>query len=92
MEVNKVGKVISDYTEASFLEFVRDIYNNNKVVFPTEESHVEAVLEFKRLTEHPSGSDLLYYPDGSREDSPEGIVNEVKEWRAANGKPGFKTA
>ena len=45
VEVNKVGKVISDYTEASFLEFVRDIYNNNKVVFPTEESHVEAVLE-----------------------------------------------
>ncbi|HCP3240855.1 bacteriocin immunity protein, partial [Escherichia coli] len=23
-------------------------------------------------------------------DSPEGIVKEVKEWRAKNGKPGFK--
>ncbi|WP_311237989.1 bacteriocin immunity protein, partial [Escherichia coli] len=23
-------------------------------------------------------------------DSPEGIVKEIKEWRAANGKPGFK--
>ncbi|ENE1389127.1 bacteriocin immunity protein, partial [Escherichia coli] len=22
--------------------------------------------------------------------SPEGIVKEVKEWRAKNGKPGFK--
>ncbi|MDK6891981.1 bacteriocin immunity protein, partial [Escherichia coli] len=21
---------------------------------------------------------------------PEGIVKEIKEWRAANGKPGFK--
>ncbi|WP_197473372.1 bacteriocin immunity protein [Erwinia sp. ErVv1] len=32
----------------------------------------------------------MYYPDDSREDSPEGIVKEVKEWRAANGKPRFK--
>lgn len=83
---------ISDYTEDQFLELTRNIYNNNKDLFPTEDSHIKAVLEFKRLTEHPSGSDLLYYPDGSREDSPEGVVKEVKEWRAANGKPGFKTA
>lgn len=82
---------ISDYTEAEFLEFTRNIYINNKDLFPTEESHIKAVLEFKSLTEHPSGSDLLYYPDGSREDSPEGVVKEVKEWRSAHGKPGFKT-
>ncbi len=83
-------KNISDYTEAEFLEFTRNIYTSNEAFFPTEESHIQAVLEFKRLTEHPSGSDLIYYPDGSREDSPEGVVKEVKEWRAANGKPGFK--
>nr|CCA64314.1 colicin E2 immunity protein [Escherichia coli] len=32
----------------------------------------------------------LYYPRDDREDSHEGIVKEVKEWRAKNGKPGFK--
>lgn len=37
-----------------------------------------------------AGSDLIYYPRDDREDSPEGIVKEIKEWRAANGKPGFK--
>ncbi len=46
--------------------------------------------EFERLTEHPDGSDLIYYPRDDREDSPEGIVKEIKEWRAANGKSGFK--
>ncbi|MEH5911471.1 bacteriocin immunity protein, partial [Escherichia coli] len=48
------------------------------------------VDEFRRLAEHPDGSDLIYYPRDDREDSPEGIVKEVKEWRAKNGKPGFK--
>lgn len=81
---------ISSYTEEEFLELTRNIYSHNKSFFPTEESHINAVLEFKRLTGHPSGSDLIYYPDESREDSPEGIVKEVKEWRTANGLPGFK--
>ncbi|MGV8268283.1 pyocin-S1/S2 immunity protein, partial [Pseudomonas aeruginosa] len=53
-------------------------------------SHIQAVLEFKKLTEHPSGSDLLYYPNENREDSPAGVVKEVKEWRASKGLPGFK--
>ncbi|TPW37275.1 bacteriocin immunity protein, partial [Mixta tenebrionis] len=48
------------------------------------------VFEFERLTEHPDGSDLIFYPRDDREDSPEGVVKEVKEWRANNGKPGFK--
>jgi Colicin immunity protein / pyocin immunity protein. len=52
--------------------------------------HIDAVLEFERITEHPSGSDLIYYPEPGVENFPEGIVKTVKEWRAANGKPGFK--
>ncbi|HEP8279102.1 TPA: bacteriocin immunity protein, partial [Pseudomonas aeruginosa] len=35
-------------------------------------------------------SDLLYYPNENREDSPAGVVKEVKEWRASKGLPGFK--
>ncbi|PUA41533.1 bacteriocin immunity protein [Pseudomonas protegens] len=83
--------IISDYSESDFLEFVKNIYNNNKNLYPTEESHIKAVLEFKKLTGHPAGSDLLYYPEPGKS-GPEAVVKEVKEWRAANGKPGFKTA
>lgn len=46
--------------------------------------------EFERLTEHPDGSDLIYYLRDDREDRPEGIMKEVKEWRVANGKSGLK--
>lgn len=78
---------IEDYTEELFLEFVRKYFY---VSDTTEAEDIKNILEFKRLTQHPDGSDLIYYPKEGREDSPEGVVQEVKEWRRENGKPGFK--
>ncbi|MEN4240792.1 bacteriocin immunity protein [Serratia marcescens] len=79
---------ISEYTETEFLNFVRKICKASG--YKTENDHTIAVLKFENLTEHPDGSDLIYYPKDGQDDSPEGIVKEVKEWRAKNGKPGFK--
>ncbi|RLM08705.1 colicin immunity protein [Gibbsiella quercinecans] len=81
-------KTITDYTEAEFLDFVRKICQVSD--YKTEIEHTNAVLKFEALCEHPDGSDLIYYPKEGQDDSPEGIVKEVKEWRAKNGKPGFK--
>nr|WP_096857509.1 bacteriocin immunity protein [Escherichia coli] len=69
------------------LEFVRKIC---RAEGETEADDDKLVDEFRRLAEHPDGPDLIYYPRDDREDSHEGIVKEVKEWRAKNGKPGFK--
>ncbi|MTD25535.1 bacteriocin immunity protein [Erwinia sorbitola] len=80
-------KSISDYTEQEFLALVMRIYNAEE---ESEEEGVNNLYEFERLCEHPDGSDLIYYPREAREDSPEGVVQEVKEWRQVNGKPGFK--
>lgn len=82
------GKKIEDITETDFLNFVRQIC---KAEYSTERQHGEAVYQFNQISEHPSGSDLIYYPKPLSDNSPEGIVKEVKEWRAANGKPGFKS-
>lgn len=85
---NKMNhELLSDYTEKEFLEFVIYLCNFSS---RTEDEDIRLVRKFERLVEHPSGSDLIFYPADDREDSPEGIVREVKEWRAANGKPGFK--
>ena len=78
---------ISDYTEEEFLSFVKKICIAEGA---TEEDDNKLVREFEKITEHPDGSDLIYYPRDDREDSPEGIVKEVKEWRAKNAKTGFK--
>ncbi|MBT0729896.1 bacteriocin immunity protein [Rosenbergiella nectarea] len=80
-------KSISDYTEQEFLALVSRIYNAEE---ESEEEDAINLLEFERLCEHPDGSDLIYYPREDREDSPEGVVQEVKEWHQAHGKPGFK--
>jgi hypothetical protein len=77
---------ITDMTESEFLAFVIGICN---VDYPSDEAHIDAILEFKRISEHPAGSDLIYYPDDGK-DCPEEIVSKVKNWRAANSKPGFK--
>lgn len=79
--------LITEYTETEFLNFVISLCDSS---VRTEEENIEMVFEFERLTEHPNGADLIYHPRDDREDSPEGIVKEVKDWRAANDKPGFK--
>jgi hypothetical protein len=48
------------------------------------------LVHFEKITEHPERSDVIFYPKDGQEDSPEGILKEFKEWRAANNKPGFK--
>ncbi|WP_426809531.1 bacteriocin immunity protein [Pseudomonas sp. WOUb67] len=86
-------KTISDYTEEEFFRFVCGIYHADRRVYPTERSHIAAVFEFKRLSEHPLGADLMFKPTklGIR-DSPERVVDTVKKWRAEQGLPGFQEA
>ena len=86
-------KTISDYTEAEFLSFLSAIATVDSTIYPTERAHIKGILEFKRLTQHPLGSDLLYYPrkhglSGSLEE----VISVVKKWRAEQGLPGFKDA
>lgn len=83
------SKKIEEYTEAEFLLLVTKICDS---VFSSEEEQINAVLEFEALTEHPDGSDLIYYAPSNAEAAPEVIIKKVKEWRAENGKPGFRSA
>lgn len=77
-----------DYTEAEFLAFVSDLCRANAV----SEAEFHRWLEhFEEVTEHPEGTDLVYYPAPNSDSSAQGIVDAVKQWRAENGKPGFKT-
>ncbi|ELD3425705.1 bacteriocin immunity protein [Enterobacter hormaechei subsp. xiangfangensis] len=81
-------KKLSDYIESEFLSLVQKICSAD---FETEEDGNRQVREFKRLAEHPSGADLIFYPENGKDDSPEGVVQEVKEWCQPHGKPCFKS-
>ncbi|WP_085700908.1 bacteriocin immunity protein [Pseudomonas sp. B26(2017)] len=79
-------KTISDYTEAEFIEFLNSVLAAN--TRPDEILH-PLIFEFERLSEHPAGSDLIYWPKDGAQCTPEGITETVKKWRATNGLPGF---
>jgi hypothetical protein len=56
------------------------------------DERLDMLLEhFEKITEHPEGTDLIYYAASDLDSTPEAITKKVKEWRAANGKPGFKS-
>ncbi|MDC9582574.1 bacteriocin immunity protein [Xenorhabdus sp. PR6a] len=78
---------IEDYTEAEFLAFITKIFDAN---YDTDQQMDYAVSEFRLLTQHPDGSDLIFYPNEGDDDSPEGVLARVKKWRAENGLPLFK--
>ena len=77
---------ISDYTETEFEKVIEAIINCEG----DEKNQDDNIEHFIRVTEHPCGSDLIYYPEGDNNGSTQAVINEIKEWRAKNNKPGFK--
>ncbi|MGE8411232.1 MAG: bacteriocin immunity protein [Pseudomonas sp.] len=79
---------ISDFTEAEFIGFIRNIRVMNKG--GTDAALGELLEQFSQLAGHPEGYDLIFHPEPGADNSAEGVTQTVKAWRAANGLPGFK--
>ncbi|ECF1703905.1 bacteriocin immunity protein [Salmonella enterica subsp. enterica] len=81
---------LSDYTEHEFIDLLRVIFTENES--DTDEK-LDPLLEyFEKITEHPDGTDLIYYPETESDGTPEGILSIIKKWRKSQGLPGFKSA
>ncbi|MFJ2714185.1 bacteriocin immunity protein [Pseudomonas sp. NPDC087346] len=80
---------ISDYREEQFINLLQEIFTSNRSGTP-ETVLVDMLDNFCELAEHPKGTDLIYWPEDEARCTPEGISATVKEWRVANGLPGFK--
>lgn len=85
---------LEDYTETEFLDFLREFFEGGDGLTADEFDKyiIERVRYFETITEHPGRSDVIFYPKEGQEDSPAGVLKEVKDWRARNNKPGFKTS
>ncbi|MGR6739775.1 MULTISPECIES: bacteriocin immunity protein [Pseudomonas] len=80
---------LSGYTEAEFVKLLEELRKEDMEA----ETDVRAdalLLHFEKVSQHPAGSDLIYYPENGSSSSPEDVTRIVKEWRKANGLPGFK--
>ncbi|NBF06285.1 bacteriocin immunity protein [Pseudomonas sp. Fl5BN2] len=78
----------SDFTEAEFISFVNNIRLVNKG--GTGHELGELLETFSRLAGHPDGYDLIFHPEPGADNSAEGVTRTVKQWRKAQGLPGFK--
>ncbi|XSS63203.1 bacteriocin immunity protein [Pseudomonas sp. B11] len=83
---------LEDYTESEFKEFLAEFFSNKQGLKGEDLGKYinKLAKHFDEITEHPEKNSLIFYPAEGVEDSPEGVLKVVKEWRAANGKPGFK--
>ncbi|WP_413734796.1 bacteriocin immunity protein [Sodalis sp. RH21] len=81
-----------DYTEEEFRNFLNEFHlKESKLSGVALEIYIDKLIDhFEKITEHPLGSDLIYYPNAEQGNGIDGILSEVKQWRAKNGKPGFK--
>ncbi len=78
---------ISEYTEEQFIQFMKEIVRANEA---DSDEKLDVLLDqFRALTGHPDGADLIYYAASDEECTPEAITQTVKIWRATNGLPGF---
>ncbi|MFV0455663.1 MAG: bacteriocin immunity protein [Pseudomonas sp.] len=78
---------LSDYTEYQFIQLVEEIFKENEA--ETDDQLSALLTHFAKITEHPAGTDLIYYPEDGADDSATGITETVKKWREENGLPGF---
>lgn len=78
----------SDYTEAEFIQLMEEILKENQAA--TDERLDPLLEHFEKITEHPDGTDLIYYAESDAEATADKITQKVKAWRSANGLPGFK--
>lgn len=83
---------LEDYTESEFIEFLNEFFENPGNLKGREfESHIDSLVDhFDKIVDHPEGNGLIFYPPDDREDSPQGIIEEIKRWRKSQGRPSFK--
>lgn len=77
---------LDEYSEQEFLEILNEFWDGDI----TEAEEDEFVQRFNEIVEHPEKSDLIFYPSGNRDDSPEGVVDELKRWCREKGKACFR--
>jgi hypothetical protein len=88
LEMIALKSSLSEYTENEFLELIKVICS----AVGTEDYQDELLENFIEVTGNVAASDWIYYPENGENDSPEGILQTVKSWRAAQGLTGFKGA
>ena len=85
-------KKIEDHTEAEFIELLNEFSANPRYQGEMDrESYIDSLVDhFDKIVDHPESDGLIFYPPDDREDSPQGIIDEIKRWSKSQGRASFK--
>lgn len=83
----ELKNTISSYTEVEFINLIHEIIEAKG----TDDYQDELLEHFCQISQHPDGSDLIYYPEKDADGTPERIIEIVKNWRKSQGLSLFKT-
>ncbi|WP_082432279.1 bacteriocin immunity protein [Pseudomonas sp. NBRC 111124] len=78
--------LLADYTCAEFRTVVEELLQASGTS-AWQDRLLEHLIE---MTEHPDGSDLLYYPANELEGCAMGVIARIIAWRKSKGLPLFK--
>ncbi|WP_379059908.1 bacteriocin immunity protein [Pectobacterium brasiliense] len=82
----KLKNKFSEYTKDEFLSLITEICDANG-----GDEYQDPLMEHLiKITGYPTVSDVIYYPNEGEDDSPEGILHTIVEWRKSQGLPLFK--
>ncbi len=81
-----VKNSLSEYSKAEFIELINAIKNDEGSI----NYQLALVMHFKKLVQHPAGSDLIFFPENGADDSAEGICRAIKDHCLTNGLRVFK--
>ncbi|MCM5705815.1 bacteriocin immunity protein [Larsenimonas salina] len=75
-----------DYTREEFMGLIKAIFDVESNI----DIYYDLVSHFSIVSQHPDGSDLIFYPGDPEGVTPEIVFDQVVQWRKAHSLPGFK--
>ncbi|MBA3110992.1 bacteriocin immunity protein [Salmonella enterica] len=90
--MNHLKQKLEDYTEAEFIELLNEFSTNPRYQGEMDrESYIDSLVDhFDKIVDHPESNGLIFCPPDDREDSPRGVIDEIKRWRKSQGRSSFK--
>ncbi|QEM83292.1 bacteriocin immunity protein [Halomonas binhaiensis] len=86
-------QTFSDYTETEFLDLLWEIFalpvRKDMSIAELGVYMDQLVSHVEQVSRYPYVRDLIFYPSSDKEDSPEGVLEVIQQWRKARGLSEF---
>lgn len=82
----ELRSTLAEYSSTEFKALIAEL-----IEAQGSAAYQDRLLEhFIDVTEHTSGSDLIYHPTSGQQETAEEILQRIVEWRTQQGSPVFK--